>query len=285
MTVTPTKPASKTEYTITWEKLPPDFPLPDDPVDNIIQPELAIALKESLGIAGLTTESMLIATNFGICATVNGKTVVKAPDWVYVPNVPPLTSGKIRRSYTPNAEGQKVAIVMEFLSHTDGGEYSVKRTYPYGKWWFYERILEVPVYVIFDPETGDLEVYHLTSGIYEQQNPNEENRYWFADLGLFLGVWQGTRFDLNAFWLRWWDAEGNMLLWSMEKDLLTKEQLQAAQQQAEAAQQQAEAAQQQAEAAQQQAEAAQQQVEIERNRAEILAQQLRSLGIDPDSLV
>ncbi len=279
MTATIPKPETrKTEYIITWEKLPPDYILPDDPVDNIIQPELAVALKESLGVAGLTTESMVIATNFGICATVNGKTVVKAPDWVYVPNVPPLTSGKIRRSYTPHAEGQNVAIVMEFLSHTDGGEYSMKRTYPYGKWWFYERILEVPVYVIFDPETGDLEVYHLTSGIYEQQNPNAENRYWFAELGLFLGVWQGTRFNINAFWLRWWDAEGNLLLWSAEHAQLTKEQL-------EASQQQAEAAQQQAEAAQQQAEAAQQQAEKERNRAEILAQQLRSLGIDPETLV
>jgi hypothetical protein len=27
---------------------------------------------------------MLIASNFGIVATVNGKTVVKAPDWFYV---------------------------------------------------------------------------------------------------------------------------------------------------------------------------------------------------------
>ncbi|NEP15279.1 MAG: Uma2 family endonuclease, partial [Symploca sp. SIO2C1] len=28
-------PVVTTKYKITWEKLPDDFPLPDDPVDNI----------------------------------------------------------------------------------------------------------------------------------------------------------------------------------------------------------------------------------------------------------
>ena len=33
---------------ITWEKLPDDFILPDEPVDNNLQPLLAAALRESL---------------------------------------------------------------------------------------------------------------------------------------------------------------------------------------------------------------------------------------------
>ena len=70
---------------ITWEKLPADFPLPDDPVDNNLQPLLAAALRECLELAGLIVESALIASNFGLCATVGDKTIVKAPDWVYVP--------------------------------------------------------------------------------------------------------------------------------------------------------------------------------------------------------
>ncbi|MGV0105816.1 hypothetical protein NSTCB13_04577 [Nostoc sp. DSM 114160] len=32
------------DYKITWEKLPDDYKLPDDPVDNINQPALAAAL-------------------------------------------------------------------------------------------------------------------------------------------------------------------------------------------------------------------------------------------------
>lgn len=73
---------SKTSYTIKWEKLPDDFQLPDDPVENIYHPLLASALREILEIAGFITPSMLIASNFGICANVDGKIVVKAPDWV-----------------------------------------------------------------------------------------------------------------------------------------------------------------------------------------------------------
>ena len=33
---------------VKWEKLPPDYTLPDDPVDNIAQPLLAEALSDSL---------------------------------------------------------------------------------------------------------------------------------------------------------------------------------------------------------------------------------------------
>ncbi len=44
---------------ITWEKLPDDFILPDEPVDNNLQPLLAAALRESLELAGLILESFL----------------------------------------------------------------------------------------------------------------------------------------------------------------------------------------------------------------------------------
>jgi len=50
---------------VTWEKLPDDFILPDEPVDSNLQPLLAAALRESLELAGLILESMLIASNFG----------------------------------------------------------------------------------------------------------------------------------------------------------------------------------------------------------------------------
>jgi len=58
-----------------------------------------------------------------ICATVNGKTKVIAPDWFYVPILPLL--------------------------------------------WFYERILQVPLYVILEPEGGRLEMRQLVTGLYQ----------------------------------------------------------------------------------------------------------------------
>lgn len=70
-------------YEVTWEKLPDDFILDDEPVDNISQPPLAAALTESLILAGRLPTNALTTTNYGICATLNGQTVVKAPDWGY----------------------------------------------------------------------------------------------------------------------------------------------------------------------------------------------------------
>jgi hypothetical protein len=48
---------SPSTYEVTWEKLPDDFVLDDEPVDNINQPALAAALTESLQLAGKLPEN------------------------------------------------------------------------------------------------------------------------------------------------------------------------------------------------------------------------------------
>ena len=55
------------------------------------------------------------------------------------------------------------------------------------------------------------------AGKYEQQLPDENNRYWIAEINLFLGVWQGKKAEVTAYWLRWWDKSGNLLLWGSER--------------------------------------------------------------------
>ncbi|MUL35728.1 Uma2 family endonuclease [Gloeocapsopsis dulcis] len=241
------KPIKK--VTITWEPLPDDFILPDDPVENIQQPPLAAALTDALGAAGRIQPDMLIGSNFGLVATVNKKIVVKAPDWFYVPHVQPVPSEVIRRSYTPHLEGDAVAVVMEFLSQEEGGELSVRSTPPYGKLYFYEQILQVPTYVTYDPYEPSLEVRYLEEEKYVLHRPDVNGRYWIPQLKLFLGIWYGERLRQTTNWLRWWNVEGNLLLWSAE-----------------------------------QAEQERQRAEQERQRAELLAAKLRELGIDPDAL-
>jgi Uma2 family endonuclease len=203
-----------TGLVITWEALPDDFQLEDDPVDNTGQPLLASALSESLEISGFIQPQMLIASNFGLCATLNGQFVAKAPDWLYIPSV--LQVVPDRKSYTPNLEGDVPAVVMEFLSDTEGGEYSFKRTYPPGKWFFYEQILQVPIYIIFDPNGGLVEFHQLENGRYELKQPDENGRNWIASMNLFLGTWQGTKQGRTGYWLRWWDEAGNLLPWAVE---------------------------------------------------------------------
>jgi Uma2 family endonuclease len=261
-------------HQITWELLPEDFILDDEPVDNVNQPPLAAALTESLELAGKLRENTLVTTNYGICATVNGKTVVKAPDWAYIPQIT-VPRAAIKRSYTPHQQGEIPLVVMEFLSDTDGGEYSSKRTHPQGKWFFYEQILQVPNYIIFEPDRGNLELHRLNnSGQYQLQSSDENNRYWIPEMGLFLGVWQGKRENRHGYWLRWWEAGGNLLLWGVE---LVNQERQAK----EAAEQQALQERQEKESAEQQALQERQAKEALEKRLEQLEKRLRESGIDP----
>jgi Uma2 family endonuclease len=207
----------KIEPNITWVALPADFVLPDDPVENIQQPVLAAALTDALGAAGLIQPEMLIGSNFGLVASVNARTIVKAPDWFYVSKVSPVSKEMTRRSYTPNLEGEPVAIAMEFLSETEGGELSIRATPPYGKLYFYEQILQVPTYVIYDPAVPSLEVRCLQNGRYMLQDANTQGQVWIPEVELFLGVWSGTRLGQSMNWLRWYDRFGKLLLWSSEK--------------------------------------------------------------------
>ncbi|MBE9115216.1 Uma2 family endonuclease [Lusitaniella coriacea LEGE 07157] len=208
--------ASAPPYQITWELLPEDFVLDDRPVDNVNQPPLAAALTESLELAGRIPENALIATNYGICAAIARKIVVKAPDWFYIPQIR-VPRTEVKRSYTPHKQGDLPIVVMEFISDTDGSEYSSKRTYPPGKWFFYERVLQVPNYIIFEPESGSLEVHRLDeSGQYELRSPDENNCYWLAEMELFIGSWEGKRENRAGYWLRWWDKTGELLLWGSE---------------------------------------------------------------------
>jgi Uma2 family endonuclease len=235
---------------VTWEALPEDFVLPDDPVENIQQPALAAALTDALGAADQITANMLVGVNFGLVATVQKKLVIKAPDWLLIKNVQPVAAGIIRRSYTPQLQGDAVAIVMEFLSDEDGNELSLRATYPYGKLYFYERILKVPTYVTYDPYENLLEVRQLQSNSrYQLQIPDAEGRFWIPEIQLFIGVWAGERLTQNMNWLRWWHPPGDLLLWPTEKTLL-----------------------------------AQQQAEVAQQRSEALAAKLRELGVDPDQI-
>jgi Uma2 family endonuclease len=246
--VTASSPTSfSPSLTVTWEKLPDDFKLPDDPVDNVNQPALAAALTDSLNQAGLIAETAFTMTNYGICATVNDRIVVKAPDWAYVANIT-VSRSEIERSYTPHLQGDVPSIVMEFVSETMGDEYSIKPTYPPGKWFYYESVLNVPYYAIFEPASGDLELYQLQDNCrYAIQTMAENGLYWVDSMQLFLGVWQGEREKLSGYWLRWWDAQGNLLLWGIER----------AEQEAQRAEQEAQ-------------------------RADRLRAQLRAAGIEPE---
>lgn len=153
-----------------------------------------------------------------------------APNWFYVPNVPPLLDGEIRRSYVLWREFMAPLIVLEFASG-DGTE--ERDTTPLsraetgevikpGKFWVYERIIRVPYYGIYEIKKGHLEVYHLTDFSYQKVEPNARGHYPIELLGLELGLWEGNYQNQHQLWLRWWDNQGNLLLIGDERAELEK---------------------------------------------------------------
>jgi Uma2 family endonuclease len=262
-------PHLKAKPSISWETLPADFILPDDLVESIEQLTLANALTDALEASKLIHPGTLIASNFGLAATVNNKHIVKAPNWFYVPAVTSNDRGSARRSYTPNLEGEPVSIVIEFLSEIDGGELSLRATPPYGKLYFYEQILQVPTYITYDPFEPSLEVRCLQDGKYACQVANDRGQFWIPELELFVGIWLGERLGQSLNWLRWWDKEGNLVLWSAER-------VEYERQQAEWERERAEQERQRAEQERQRAEQECQRADREFERAERLADRLRT---------
>jgi Uma2 family endonuclease len=150
----------------------------------------------------------------------------EAPDWFYVPNVPPNLDGEIRRFYVLWREYISPSIALEFVLGT--GEEERDRTplnrsadaprQKPGKFWVYEKILKIPYYGIYEIKTGNLEVYNLSNGYdYQKLEPNERGHYPISRLGIELGLWQGSYQNQTQLWLRWWDDQGNLLLTGSER--------------------------------------------------------------------
>jgi hypothetical protein len=77
-----------------------------------------------------------------------------------------------------------------------------------------ERGAEAPdwFYAIYEVEEASVEVYQLIGDHYQQCVPNDRGHYPIPSLGVELGIWQGRYMHQSLPWLRWWDAEGNLLL-------------------------------------------------------------------------
>ncbi|MEG4440885.1 Uma2 family endonuclease [Microcoleus sp. AT9_B5] len=159
----------------------------------------------------------------------------EAPDWFYVPNVPPTLGNQIRRSYVLWREFMAPMIALEFASGDGSQErdttplsYSeVESAQRPGKFWVYERIVRIPYYGIYEINNGRLEVYSLNNGFYQQLLPNDRGHYPIAPMGVELGLWQGSYQNQTMLWLRWWDSEGNLLLTGTERASLAEQALSA----------------------------------------------------------
>lgn len=182
-----------------------------------------------------------------------------APDWFYVPEVPPTFEGKSRRSYVMWKELVAPTIAIELASEDGTEERDVtppKDGEKPGKFWVYERILKVPYYGIYVIDTGKLEVYQFQTLEYQQLSPDAYGRYALEPLGVALGVWHGFYKNQELDWLRWWDLDGRMLPIGKEEAELERDRAEQEKQRADRAEE----------------------------KSARLAERLRALGIDPDEV-
>ncbi|MEQ8538996.1 MAG: Uma2 family endonuclease [Coleofasciculus sp. D1-CHI-01] len=139
----------------------------------------------------------------------------EAPDWFYVANVPPTLDGQMRRSYVLWQEIVSPLIALEFVSGNGSEE---RDSTPYqGKFWVYEQAIRIPFYGIYEVEQARVDVYHLLEGSYRLLPANDRGHYRIEPLGVELGIWQGRYKNVELPWLRWWDSQGNLLLTGEER--------------------------------------------------------------------
>jgi hypothetical protein len=98
---------------------------------------------------------------------------------------------------------------------------------------------------------------------------------WIPELQLSLGLWQGEYRGIDRQWLRWYDAQGNLMLTDAEQERLAKEQERLAREQERLAKEQERLAKEQAQAL----------LAQERQQRQQLIERLRARGIDPDEFL
>jgi hypothetical protein len=77
----------------------------------------------------------------------------------------------------------------------------------------YEQAIKIPFYAIYEVRKASVEVYQLIDGRYARILPNQRGHYAIAPMGVELGLLEKGSIP----WLRWWDADGNLLLTAEER--------------------------------------------------------------------
>ena len=111
-------------------------------------------------------------------------------------------------SYYQWETGKQPDVVIEVVSDRTGGEESYKKD-------LYAR-LGVSHYAVFDPKhllsADTLRTYELVGGDYRLADPGP-----WSKVGLGLHLWQGKFEGHEDAWLRWCDANGEVILTGEER--------------------------------------------------------------------
>jgi Uma2 family endonuclease len=178
---------------------------------------------------------------------------------------------KERRSWVVWEEnGRLPDVVVEIVSET-----SEQRDRE-DKMRLYERVLRIPEYFLFDPFTAQLDGFVLDAarGKYKRLEPDARGWLWSQRLGLWVGAVRSRYQDIETQWLRWIDADGNVLRHPQERAEQEKHRAEQEKQRAEQEKHRAEQEKHRAEQEKHRADREKQRAEQEKQRAEQLASML-----------
>jgi Uma2 family endonuclease len=270
-------------------RLPTALELPESdnlPVDNELQIPVADLLRDTLTLIWQGCQDWFFGVNLGIYADTEEPYTAIGPDGFLslgVPRFRPQYGTRGRPSYVLwEEDGILPTLVLEVVSEKYGGEYDSKlQKY---------QTLEVPYYVVYDPERfqkghAALEVYRLVDGVYVRLGGEP---VWIAEIGLGIGRAVGTVKGWTREWLYWFSEEGERYPVPEEYQRyradLAEKQVEAEQRARAEAERLAEQEQRARLEAEKQAEQEQRARLEAEHRAQALAERLRALGFDPEDL-
>lgn len=218
----------------------------DTPVDNFQSEKQQRLLVEPLYSSGAIARPFVAAANVGLFYAVRQPPIVPDVFLSLGVEMPTDWSQRQNRTYFFWEFGKPPDVAIEVVSNREGNELGRKKE-------TYARI-GVPYYAVFDPldqlqEAAQMNGVRLRTFGLHQGTYEELPRAWFSSVGLGLVLWEGSFEDQPGQWLRWCDEENAILPTGAE--LAIQEQ---------------------------------QRANSEQQRADRLAEHLRSLGIDPDTI-
>lgn len=238
----------------------------DEPVDLLSEKQHRLLIQALYHSWSGVSDSIgfLAAANVGIFTTPQQPPIV--PDVFLSIDVEPAKNlwEKRHRSYLLWEFGKPPEVVIEIV--LEGNKKGINQA-------IYAR-MHVTYYVIFDPtqqlSSEVLQVLELRGREYVPVTNN-----WLEGVELGLCLWKGVFESVNITWLRWCDAQGNVIPTGAERAEQEK-------QRTEQENQSVEQAKQRAEQEKQRADQEKQRAEQEKQRADRLAAQLIALGIEPE---
>jgi Uma2 family endonuclease len=218
----------------------------DVPVDNFASEKQQRLLVGTL-YSSLQNQILLAAANVGIYYTDFQPAIVPDLFLSLEVQVPQNWWEKQNRCYMVWRFGKPPEVAIEIVSNQKGNELGEKLE-------IYQR-MRVSYYIVYDPtkQLGEKELY-----IYELRGMRyfETSETWLGQVDLGVTLWDGLFEGRQDTWLRWCYQDGSVLLTGDERAFLAEESAEQFKQRAESAEQ----------------------------RAQILAERLRSMGINPDEL-